>query len=338
MITLEQGGGPRDGLFDDIVYEGNSDLEFTKALREHKLIAVNRKGKQLWLDMGNNESGEAEGSVLFHFGMTGSFVIQGEVIPQYKSFKIEKEAWPPRYCKCEIVFDNGKRLAFCDPRRIGRIKLREFPLTTLPISKLASDPTQEGGIDLDEFVAKVQSYSSSIKAVLLDQEKVICGIGNWIADEVLYQSNIHPETVCNTMSTSTLTTLAQTIETVCIKACECTTTNTKFPEHYLFHYRWVKGKGTMAKDYHGKPITFITAGGRTSAVVMSKQKKTGGEKKAKAEQKKLMNEQMEVKPTSSKYFKEAKEEGEKRTAGKQKAIKAEVKEEQAVKKKRRRKA
>ena len=33
-----------------------------------------------------------------------------------------------------------------------------------------------------------------IKAVLLDQERVVCGVGNWVADEVLFQSGIHPST------------------------------------------------------------------------------------------------------------------------------------------------
>ncbi|GAB1216305.1 hypothetical protein ATERTT37_005518 [Aspergillus terreus] len=50
----------------------------------------------------------------------------------------------------------------------------------------------------------------------------------------------------------------------------------KFPEHWLFKHRWSKGKKNVASALpNGDKITFITVGGRTSAVVPNVQKKTG---------------------------------------------------------------
>ena len=45
-----------------------------------------------------------------------------------------------------------------------------------------------------------------------------------------------------------------------------------FPPEWLFHYRWGKGAGG-SKVPGGGAITFLTVGGRTSAVVLSKQRK-----------------------------------------------------------------
>ena len=50
----------------------------------------------------------------------------------------------------------------------------------------------------------------------------------------------------------------------------------KFPEDWLFKYRWSKGKKNASPTLpNGEKITFLTVGGRTSAVVPSVQKKTG---------------------------------------------------------------
>lgn len=50
----------------------------------------------------------------------------------------------------------------------------------------------------------------------------------------------------------------------------------KFPEHWLFKHRWGKGKKNHSSVLpNGEKITFLTVGGRTSAVVPSVQKKTG---------------------------------------------------------------
>lgn len=37
--------------------------------------------------------------VLFHMGMTGSLVLKDRAVPQYKSFAVRAEDWPPRFCK-----------------------------------------------------------------------------------------------------------------------------------------------------------------------------------------------------------------------------------------------
>lgn len=66
------------------------------------------------------------------------------------------------------------------------------------------------------------------------------------------------------------------IHYVCSTSLDVLADSEKFPEHWLFKHRWGKGKKTQpAVLPNGAKITFITVGGRTSAVVPSVQKKTG---------------------------------------------------------------
>ena len=98
--------------------------------------------------------------------MTGAFVIEGVGAMKYKSFKVDA-SFPPKFSKMMIEMNCGAKLAFSDPRRLGRILLREDPLGTTPISDLAADallavPSRE------TFVTALRPLSSAIKAALLD--------------------------------------------------------------------------------------------------------------------------------------------------------------------------
>lgn len=246
VVVLEQGNGPRHGLFDDIVCDLNGpdgspsfqQKDFVDALLNRKLVSACRRGKQLWLEL------DGEGpSVLFHFGMTGSFVVQGVDAARYVAFKVHDENWPPRFTKMEITFDNGMRLAFCDPRRLGRIRLRYGdPTLVPPISKLARDPLLDG-LSADYMKASLTKYSTNLKAVLLDQEKVLCGVGNWIADEVLYQANIHPSKACNELTLNEIKMLTEKIKYVMETAVSVDARSEDFPKDWLFHFRWSKKNG-----------------------------------------------------------------------------------------------
>ncbi len=286
VISIETGGGPREGQYDDLIIQ-HTEEEFAAALLHRPLLAAKRKGKQLWLEMGkasskdtkkkssgSSELGSVDCCVLIHLGMTGSLVVQGHPAPGYKSFKVQDKEWPPRFCKFELCFANGERLAFCDPRRIGRVRIIKSAEAEKeePLSKLAPDPFLDQ-IDVKGFTNSISKIKTNIKSVLLDQERLLSGVGNWIADEVLYQAKIHPSSICSALDEKQVQTLAATIMSVVKIAVKCTTSKTEFPSDWLFHYRWGKaGEKHTSKDAHGKSIVFETVGGRTSAIVPSVQK------------------------------------------------------------------
>ena len=72
-------------------------------------------------------------------------------------------------------------LAFCDPRRLGRIRLRASPLTEAPIATLGFDPLLSMPT-LDEYTTSILKRKCPVKALLLDQP-FNAGVGNWVAGE-----------------------------------------------------------------------------------------------------------------------------------------------------------
>lgn len=64
------------------------------------------------------------------------------------------------------------------------------PTSVPPVSELGPDALLEP-MTIDEFTESLTKKKIAIKTLLLDQS-FIAGIGNWIADEVLYQVNCLP--------------------------------------------------------------------------------------------------------------------------------------------------
>ena len=60
-----------------------------------------------------------------------------------------------------------------------------------------------------------------------------------IPDEVLYHARIHPEQRCNSLSEEQIRALHLQIRNVCTFAVEVNADDSKFPDDWLFKYRWV---------------------------------------------------------------------------------------------------
>ncbi|KAL6361809.1 hypothetical protein LRP88_05285 [Fusarium phalaenopsidis] len=201
----------------------------------------------------------------------------------YKKMKdSELEQWPPKFWKFQFKTEGspGVEVAFTDARRFGRVRLVDCPGDQIrkhsPLVENGPDPV----VDLDRFTedylrGKMRARHVPIKALLLDQA-MISGIGNWVADETLYQAKLHPEQYCDEFDDSQVTTLYKMIRYVCQTAVDKLGDSDEFPEHWLFNYRWGKGsKGTATKLPNGEKLAFITVGGRTSCYAPGVQKKTG---------------------------------------------------------------
>ena len=275
VLTLESGGGPRAGEFDDIVL-AVPQAALEKALLGKTLLDTARCGKLQWWCLGDGGGGGASSGraaptsyLSWHFGMTGGFGIQGEAGDKLKRYSVDTSQWPPRFTKLELVFSNGARLAFTDPRRLGRVRLPASPVAATaglgPDAFLALPPLPAFGELLRRAVP--------IKALLMDQA-VVAGLGNYLCDEILYAARIHPESPAAAVLAhpAALAALHAAIASTLATACGCGADYEQFPADWLFHVRWGKGKeGKSMPD--GSAVTWITVGGRTSAFVASKQKK-----------------------------------------------------------------
>ncbi|KAL6972873.1 Formamidopyrimidine-DNA glycosylase [Sarracenia purpurea var. burkii] len=184
----------------------------------------------------------------------------------------DTDEWPSTYSKFFIELDDGVELSFTDKRRFARVRLLKNPASVPPISELGPDALLEP-MTIDEFIISLSKKKIGIKALLLDQS-FISGIGNWIADEVLYQARIHPMQVVSSLSKEGCVALHKCIKEVIGKAVEVGADSSQFPSSWIFHSR-EKKPGKAFVD--GKKIEFITAGGRTTAFVPELQNLSGSQ-------------------------------------------------------------
>ncbi|KAK4984305.1 hypothetical protein LTR50_006696 [Elasticomyces elasticus] len=264
---------------DDIVYGkvGTTAAAFQKAVKGKKVLDARQQGKYFWLVLSSPPH------PLMHFGMSGWMKFSNDDTAYYRPKKEEEEEWPPKYWKFVLEADgkgDGKcEVAFVDPRRLARVRLvdakAEDMRMTSPLKENGPDPVQDKDVLTYEWLcAKMRSKKVPVKALLLDQANM-SGVGNWVADEVLYQARIHPEQYSNTFSDEQLQQLHDSLMNVCTTAVETLAESSKFPETWLMRYRWDKGKKNGNKLPNGEKIVHLKVGGRTSAVVPSVQKKTG---------------------------------------------------------------
>lgn len=237
---------------------------FERAMVGRTIVAARRRGKNLWLQL------DAPPFPSFQFGMAGAIYIKGIPVTNYKRSAVNsEEEWPSKHSKFFAELDDGLEFSFTDKRRFARVRLFEDPETVPPISELGPDALFEP-MSVDSFLDSLGRKKIGIKALLLDQS-FISGIGNWIADEVLYQSRIHPLQIASNLPRESCEALHQSIEEVVKYAVEVDADMDRFPKEWLFHHRWGKKPGKV----DGKKIEFITAGGRTTAYVPQLQKLVG---------------------------------------------------------------
>merc|ERR1719181_1360637 len=125
---------------------------------------------------------------------------------------------------------------------------------------------------MENFTDTLGRLSAPIKSVLLDQNKLVCGVGNWIADECLFQACLSPSTPSNSLSEAQVAALRDALLAVCRMACDCNADSDRFPSTWLFHHRWA-GMTTGSINSPIGRIHFDTVGGRTTAFLPSKQLK-----------------------------------------------------------------
>jgi len=249
--------------------------ELKKHLVGRKVTGVRRKGKCLVLEL--DEGGQTPSSsssskqwITAHFGMTGSFLVKGLKPTVYKSFDVDESSWPPRFWKVCVVFSDGTELSFVDARRFGRFKISQSdPMLSKPLCDLGPDALLEPPACAELHDLLLQR-KGAIKAVLLDQS-FLSGIGNWVGDEILFQSSIHPEQPAKTLTADQSRALHSAMDYVLSTAISANADSSKFPSSWLFHSRWTGKKSTKVEG--GAAVKFVTVGGRTSAFVPSVQKK-----------------------------------------------------------------
>jgi len=146
--------------------------DFEAALTGRSLGTVKRRGKYLWLSVG-------EDALLAHLGMSGQLLVGEPGRPLDPHVRI----W--------FTFkDDGPDLRFTDQRTFGHMCFvpggAELPG---PIAHIAPDPF-EPAFDPTELARRLRGKHTGVKRALLDQS-LISGVGNIYADEALWRAGLH---------------------------------------------------------------------------------------------------------------------------------------------------
>lgn len=179
----------RAGLNRTIVDVDDSDTYETRphspgqirtALLGRTLTAAHRRGKSMWVDTSD------DGPVLgIHLGMSGKIVIgdaDGAEVDGGDYWERGRSAGDHRFTRFGVTFEDGGSLLLIDPRRLGRVRLDP------PVEKLGPDAQF---IKPPAFRALLESSGAPVKARLMDQDR-IAGIGNLLADQILWAARVHP--------------------------------------------------------------------------------------------------------------------------------------------------
>jgi formamidopyrimidine-DNA glycosylase len=171
---------------DTFVCRPHSPGELRNALTGRTLTAAYRRGKTMWCE--TSDVGRSTGSgpdLGIHLGMGGRIVVTskgGEAIegggPARRDAQPRKAEWN----RFTLEFADGGSLVLFDKRRLGRVRLNP------DIDALGPDAA---GVTPAEFRDLITKGSIAVKARLLDQSK-IAGVGNLLADEVLWKAKISP--------------------------------------------------------------------------------------------------------------------------------------------------
>jgi formamidopyrimidine-DNA glycosylase len=253
---------------DPLVFSGLAPRVIEAALVGRTVCEVGRRGKSFWLVL------DGDGPVVFgHLGMSGwvrELGADGTRLHSQGDASFDDPSGRPRFLRLAIHTAAGKAVAFTDGRRLGRIWLGKDPdpLRERRIKRLGPDAF-EALPRLDELCEKLRARKPAIKAVLLDQT-VLAGIGNWIADEVLYQSRIAPARPASSLTRAEVAALRRAIASVLRHAVRVSADHRRFPSTWLFEHRWGGRHGSTRVG--GRPIERTTIGGRTTAWVPSRQR------------------------------------------------------------------
>jgi formamidopyrimidine-DNA glycosylase len=223
---------------DAYILKGISARELARGLKGRRFKSTRRHGKHLFVRANSHLW------LRLHFGMTGSL--------QY----FEREEQAPKYARALFVFTNNHRLAFEDQRKFGEIGVIEDVNEFLKKRALGPDALD---ITLSEFKEMFGKHRGAVKTILLNQ-KLIAGIGNIYADEILFRTRLHPATQISALKAKTVSKLFRATRYILKKAIESKTDADLMPKSWLLAHRGKGGKCPRC----GRELKSAKIGGRTA--------------------------------------------------------------------------
>lgn len=170
---------------------------------------IKRRGKYILLETTN-------GTLIIHLGMSGSLQVK------------PKEHALDKHEHVNIIFNDKIALCYSDPRRFGAILwTTENPLEHSLLKNLGPEPLDQD-FTAEYLFDRAKRFHCAIKQFIMNG-KVVVGVGNIYANEVLFAAKINPLQKANSISYQNCQLLTKKIKELLLSA--------------------VKHGGTTIKDY-----------------------------------------------------------------------------------------
>ena len=199
------------------ILEEVTEAQLRSVLEGRSFQSTRRHGKYVFVEI---DAG-AEKWLVMHFGMTGR-------LAYFKDIGDD-----PKHDRLLIGFENGYFLAFVNQRKFGHIAVAGSPEVFAKAKGLGPDALSIGR---EDFVARLGERRGSAKTTLMNQ-KVLAGIGNIYADEILFQTGVHPKTPVNALDEDMRERLHSVMEDVLHTAIAVLRRHEDFPESFLIPQR-----------------------------------------------------------------------------------------------------
>jgi formamidopyrimidine-DNA glycosylase len=225
------------------VFRGIMARELEKLLPGSKFQRSEARGKQLLFCFSNHLW------LGLHLGMTGTLRVEGPAFSPGKHDHL-------------VLCQRERSLVFNDPRLFGRVRFHQGMnppewWVNLPPALTSKAFTKA------KMAGFLQRHGKlPVKAALLLQSG-FPGIGNWMADEILWRARLNPLTLSNRLDQGQLLTLWRTLRQVCRSALNHISPDfSDPPRDWLFHQRWKRdGRCPIDREHlRRQPIA-----GRTTA-------------------------------------------------------------------------
>jgi len=169
--------------------------DFAARLRGRRVLGLARRGKYLLADVGDGLTW------LTHLGMSGRVSVTAPGTPE------------PPHTAVVVELSEGPEVRFIDPRTFGHSAV----LTTAELA--LAGPSHLGPDALDELpssrwlAGRLAGRTAPIKALLLDQ-RLLAGLGNIYADEVLHRARLRPDRAAGSLTREEVAALRRSVRPV----------------------------------------------------------------------------------------------------------------------------
>ncbi|MGR3461395.1 MAG: bifunctional DNA-formamidopyrimidine glycosylase/DNA-(apurinic or apyrimidinic site) lyase [Roseovarius sp.] len=147
-----------------------------------RVLALRRRSKYLLADLSTGET------LLVHLGMSGRMLVSGDPLGRF----VHDHPAPEKHDHVVLDMENRARITFNDPRRFGAMDLMATEAADAHplLARLGPEPLGNAFHEA-HLAAALAGRRTPVKAALLDQ-RIVAGLGNIYACEVLYRARISP--------------------------------------------------------------------------------------------------------------------------------------------------